>query len=225
MVPKIDGYEPKQMRSRWKACGKAIGGEREIKDKFKSLSSERLVAIKGKTRSAKWNRYYKSQIEKECETRNAAWLYRGHVAPVDTSAMPGIEAMNKDEQNAYYKDRHCADVLSRNGLSAKMIDNPLEKQKRGVKKYDYKVDGVDYEAKCPTGNGYLAVVGNIAKADMKFRDEGRMSNVVISNLDSGLTDEGFLELYKESLFDEESDYSNVKNLIFVLKDGSIRRLK
>lgn len=224
-VTKIDGYNPKEMRRRWNACEKAIGGEREIKSNFKSLPSERLAAIKGKTRSAKWNRYYKSQIEKECETRNAAWLYRGYVSPVDTSAMPDVGEMNKDERNAYYKDRNCADVLSRNGLSVKMIDNPLEKQKRGVKKYDYKVDGVDYEAKCPTGDGYLAVVGNIAKADMKFRSIGRMSNVVISNLDSKLTDDEFIGFYKESLFDEESDYSNVKNLIFVLKDGSIRRLK
>lgn len=49
-----------------------------------------------------------------------------------------------------------------------------------IKKFDYKVDGIDYEVKCPTGNGHLAVVGNIPKADTKFRDVGRISNVVIS---------------------------------------------
>ncbi|WP_143117411.1 hypothetical protein [Denitrobacterium detoxificans] len=92
-------------------------------------------------------------------------------------------------------------------------------------KFDYAIGavGVLWEAKCPDGNGYLAVAGNIAKADTKFRKAESRLRIVLSNLDSAMNDKRFLKHFEESLSDPESDYSNVQEILFALKDGSVTR--
>ena len=58
---------------------------------------------------------------------------------------------------------------------------------------------------------------------IQLRKTGEGSRIVLSNLDSQMNDEQFRAYFNESLSDGETDYSNVIEIIFVYKDGSIKR--
>lgn len=160
-------------------------------------------------------------VMKEVETRDWHWLYTGEVPKVDYSAIPASQ-LNKDQKHTFEKDKHAAEVLAGNGVRVSMIDNPLAKGALGEPKFDYAINGSSFEAKCPEGNGYLAVAGNIAKADEKFRKLGKRSRIVISNLDSKMSDATFIKFFEEAKDDEQSDWSNIETLILVMKNGKIR---
>lgn len=132
--------------------------------------------------------------------------------------------MNKQQLHDYRKDKRTADVLCQHGLQVIMTDNPLVKSSRSQVRFDFEIGGKKVESKSPEGSGYLAVAGNIDKADEKFRKIGTKSQIVISNLDSSMDDQTFLDYYQQAKVDSRSEWGNIHDIILVLKDNTIRRI-
>ena len=162
------------------------------------------------------------EARREVERRDPRWLYGGTAPSVDTSAID-VGLLNSDQMIAFKKDFAAASCMASHGVRVEMIDNPLIKAKLSVPKFDYRINGDYYEAKCPEGSGYLSVVGNITKSDDKFKKIGSKSYTVLSNISSAMTDDEFMENYEESLSDVNTDYSNVSVIVFLLKSGAMLR--
>lgn len=225
---RISGYDPQGMHDRWNACERTVGGDIQAKADWDALSqAERNAYIeRHEDETHAFAQFKENRIMREVETRDWHWLYTGETPKVDVSEID-IQQLNSEQRHVYDKEYKCARVMSNNGFRTKLTDDPNAKPKPGIPKFDYAVSdaGVSWEAKCPEGNGYLAVAGNIAKADAKFRKKGEKSKVVLSNLDSAMTDKQFWGYFEESLCDPESDYSNVEEILFVFKDGTTKKWK
>lgn len=204
---KIDGYDPETMYENWLSCARTVG-----------------INKHGDPLQGKWTEEERKAVLREVKTRDWHWLYTGE-APVVDASLIDVSQLNEDQKKAYEKELGCATIMARDGFRMRLTDNPKAKPTAGMPKLDYAIGtpGTSWEAKCPEGNGYLAVAGNIAKADAKFRRLNKRARVVLSNLDSQMSDEQFWRFFEESLDDPESDYSNIEEILFVFKSKKIRR--
>ena len=76
-VTKIEGYEPERMRERWKACYQTIGGRDQLKEDWDALDAKGRAAYKGRSEAEKYLDFVRKRTQRECETRDNEWLYRG----------------------------------------------------------------------------------------------------------------------------------------------------
>ena len=226
----VEGYDPEGMYKRYKSCRDAIRADANpspIRRDWDALPAEekaRYYVPGDPKHRPSYDQYLQHRIAAEMDTRDRQWLYDGTIPMVDTAAID-VSRLNEVQREAFDRERGAAEVLAEHGFRVRLIDDPNARARRGIPRFDYELgdDGEMWEAKCPTGRGYLAVTGNIAKADNKFRRVGSESMVVLSNLDSDMSDEQFRNFFIESLNDSESDYSNVSQILFVYKDRTVER--
>lgn len=187
---------------------------REAYGRLKLIEGQLGVKVDGKDWKAS------QVVTKEMARRDRRWIYSGTTPEVDFS-MIDVGRLNEVQLRAFVKDKRAAEALSAAGYKVVMTDSPLVKHGVSIPVFDYSIAGEDWEAKCPEGTGYLAVAGNFAKSDAKFRKVGQRSRTVLSNLSGELDDDRFVSFYEESKHDPESDYSNADTVILLLKDGRV----
>lgn len=244
--PRLKGYDPDKMYYRFSAIADKLGIDFTRDNQANTLARKRILAAyeKSQRKSRKVNARItkvadslgikvvdgkatnaadKKLLFSELKLRDRQWLLTGKVPEVECSDFD-ITKMNKQQLHDYHKDKRTADVLCQHGLHVIMTDNPLVKSSRSQVRFDFEIGGKKVESKSPEGSGYLAVAGNIDKADEKFRKIGTKSQIVISNLDSSMDDQTFLDYYQQAKVDSRSEWGNIHDIILVLKDNTIRRI-
>lgn len=199
--PHLEGYDPEGMYQRMQMVANSLG--------------------LGPWTAAMNNPKLRELISKEVRRRDGQWMLDGTKPEVDNSIFK-LDKLNPDQLHAYLKDKNTAEALAIQGLRAIMVDDPLAKPKRGVPQFDFLINGIAHESKSPEGDGYLAVAGNILKADEKFLKVGEKSHIIISNLESKMSDEQFVSYYKIAKDDPASDWRNIADVTLVLKNKEIR---
>lgn len=244
--PRLKGYDPDKMYYRFSAIADKLGIDFTRENQANSKARRRILAAyeksqrKSRTVNARitkvadslgikvvdgkaTNAADKKLLFSELKLRDRQWLLTGKVPEVDCSDFD-ITKMNRNQLHAYKKDNATASILAKHGLTVTMTDNPLQKQKRGVPQFDFLINNLHFESKSPEGDGYLAVAGNIVKADNKFLQIGKKSHVVLSNLDSKMDDDKFLRYFNEARGDSRSDWNNVEDIILVMKEKTIQHI-
>lgn len=244
--PRLKGYDPDKMYYKFSAIADKLGIDFTRDNQANTLARKRILAAYEK--SQRKSRAVNARITKvadslgikvvdgkatnaadkkilfsELKLRDRQWLLTGKPPEVDNNLFDTTK-MNKQQLHDYRKDKRTADVLCQHGLQVIMTDNPLVKSSRSQVRFDFEIGGKKVESKSPEGSGYLAVAGNIDKADEKFRKIGTKSQIVISNLDSSMDDQTFLDYYQQAKVDSRSEWGNIHDIILVLKDNTIRRI-
>lgn len=146
--PQIEGYDPKGMRERWHDCQATVGTDKELRERWKSMTDRQRARYKGDTDGERYRRFANAQAIGEAETRDFQWLNSKEIPhyEVEPGAMPKRKEIDTAQRlaNHGYKSRfrktrsnegkRTSDVFFLSGDSA----NPVLTQ---------------WEFKGPTGNG------------------------------------------------------------------------
>jgi len=197
------------MRERWRQCEATLGGKKAIKESFDKLPTERLKAIKGSSRTAKWNRYYKRQIEKECETRDNGWLYRGWTPDItqEEGAIPN------------QREIKTAKLLQEYGFKVRFRKTRESESKRTSDAFfitgeSGKENFIPWEFKRPHGNGKNNIYN-------QFNEASGQSNKLV--IDASVPPFSFDDVCKKANegLQRREDFTDV----IVIKDSQMRHMK
>lgn len=137
----IEGYEPEEMQKRWAACWDTLGGDKQLRQDWDTLTATEKAKYKGKKEQEKWLKYRNKRIQRECETRNNAWLYRGRV--------PKLE----------YEDELV--------LKKKMATRTARENHELEKKTAEKLRGLGFDTVFVDDEKHIKGVGSVGLADLK----------------------------------------------------------
>ncbi|GEM_PF-1648240 len=231
-VTKIEGYEPERMRERWRACYQAIGGESQLKEDWDALDAKGRAAYKGRSGSEKYRDFVRKRIQRECETRDNEWLYRGKLPTIDYSdnsrskygrilnKSEGFEPYDYRPENIAdrgneWRDLFAHDALRNAGFSIKVF---------GSDDIDLQIGGSWWEVKSPTGESPRTIENNLRKARKQFDARGIQGTSVVFNdyyLDDALEEDGFIEREMPARMAQHG----IRQVLLVKKDGSVVHIK
>ena len=195
----IEGYQPSHLRKRYHQCVDAIQ---------ESLTEERYKKSGSKLSFKDWK---SEQIRKEIATRDFKWLYRSDY----TCKLIEDPEWNDNEVKT-------ATLLRDQGFNVVYNERSLQHNDRRA---DFNLNGIAYEMKNPTGNGYLCVYNQFKKAVLgnAYLTNPQSDKLVISNVGNDISYEILIEKIKK-VYDEGA-FPEIIEVIAVDRTGKISRLK
>lgn len=180
---RIEGYEPEEMRKRWASCYGAIGGDRQLRADWDGLTEAERAGFKGRSEHERWLDYRNKRIQRECETRDVAWLYRNKPSEIGFESMQ----LELDTRNNRPHEFDMANIFSNNGIPTHFRESS---RRFRVRIPDSVVGRRKVEFKAPSGNGRLTIYNQI-KSNLYGKDKhvlNPQSNVMaISNVRSEMS--------------------------------------
>lgn len=212
-VTKIEGYEPERMRERWKACYRTIGGRIQLEKDWKALDQNGRAAYKGKSEAERYRDYVRKRIQRECETRDNAWLYRGKSADADYSDVSRrkygtlirksseFDPTDYDESNFVnekgghsrgqeWRDLFVHDALANAGIRVKPRP-AIERSERGITSPDVSINGTLWEIKSTRDSLSPTKAGNelkFIKAQFREAHDRNFKNPLDTSTGKGMGD-------------------------------------
>lgn len=210
---RIEGYEPEKMQERWAACWDTLGGDKQLRQDWESLTDAEKAKCKGKKEHEKWLNYRNKRIQRECEIRSNEWLYRGRTpkqAEKERGAKPFPKELKTDK------------LLRQFGIKSR-FRNPSGKEGRTSDVFflggSSKAPTMDkWEFKCPDGNSKKAIKNQLKKAAGMHGKTAQSNKVVISNTNSSIT---FSEMCNQ-LEALDGRFPEIHEVIIVSEDKQIR---
>lgn len=198
----IEDYKPSELRERYKKCYNAInphGTWEEVYEEWKNSNTDET-----------WEKFKSKALVKEIKTRDWGWLWNGK-----TCKLIEDPEWNKNE-------RATASILRNQGFNVEYIQRSLGEHQRRA---DFNLNGVKYEMKNPTGNGFLVVYNQFKKAVLgnAYVVNPQSERLVISNVGNKLSYETLIEKIKNVY--EEGSFTEITEVIAVDRTGKICRLK
>ncbi len=120
----IEGYDPDAMRGRWRECQRAVGTNKELRERWKSMTGEQRSRYKGKSDAECYRRFANAQAIGEAETRDFRWLNSGEHSGIEFTD----DGVRKKKESAWKKDdgeRVTALKLNKLGYRAEFWDDEL----------------------------------------------------------------------------------------------------
>lgn len=209
----VEGYDPEGMYDRYKACRDAIthgevGDKNPIWRDWSRLSAEEQESYAEPTGGDAYNNYLVHRIVQEMSTRDRQWLYDGTIPEVHHS---------NDWTDA---EKLSADILGSIGFKVDPISRSLEFKNR---KPDFSLNGIDWEMKNPTGNGFLTVYNQFKKAVYGSSNtvNPQSDKLIITNVDNNMTFKELVDGVNRVL--EENAFPEIKEIIALGRDGEFLR--
>lgn len=216
-VTKIDGYDPKEMRSRWRLCMDTLGGEKELSAEFDALTESELAAIKGRNRSEKWTRWRNVQVCNETEARDNGWLYRGE-PPKPTYATARVKkSVTEDNPWEGRSGGRLAELGFRQDFQVDYFyyrDGDGVKRRRGLPDL---ANGIEIKTPLTSKNPYGAVDNYFS--DIANKKDG-VKRAVIDNSESQFSDAELEDAIREKIGEYE-----LPRVSMLGKDGKLKDIK
>ena len=183
---RVEGYDPEGMQQRWAMCRKTCGS-----DDAKS-------------------------IIKECETRDAEWLWTGK-EPKPIYLKPKEAFIGAPDE----KDLLAHAALSRNGFAITVRE---ENAPEGYSNIDLEINQQLWEIKSPKSGNERAVESNLRKAKKQFgkqyKPKSTTARVVFNGQKMELSDEKVAEeLVKRT------KQHGIEEVLQIRKNGTVKRLR
>lgn len=241
----IDGYDPDLMGEHWNECQATIGGEKELRERWKSMTKAQRARYKGNNNAERYRRFVNARTIREVEMRDFRWLNTGEIPRIDYSENP-FEAYGQPERRGLYtadnfhdhngewRDVFAMDMLSESGFSVKTRGRNAPD---GYSNIDILIGGELWEIKSPEDTassnpeGLRFVEGNLRAAVKQFK------NQYDPDSDSTLNYGGKIRVVFNSMYKSISDkkiekelrrqirIQDVDEILFIRKDGSIIRIE
>lgn len=124
----IDGYDPNLMGEHWNECQATIGGEKELRERWKSMTKAQRARYKGNNNAERYRRFVNARTIREVETRDFRWLNTGEVPRIDyalnSRSAYGRLVLPKDysvenivDKGNEWRDLFALDTLQENGFA------------------------------------------------------------------------------------------------------------
>ncbi len=211
----IEGYNPEEMYDRYKQCRDAIthgevGSKNPVWRDWERLTPEEQARYAEDTGGDTYNNYLAHRITQEMSTRDRQWLYDGTVPEVKYD-----EEWNKAEKIS-------ADLLGSIGFGITPIRRSLKFKER---KPDFLLNGVKWEMKNPTGNGFLTVYNQFKKAVYGSSNtvNPQSDKLIVTNIDNNMTFEELVSGVELVL--EEDAFLEIKEIIALGRNKEFFRWK
>ncbi len=206
---KIDGYDPQGMYERYEACENAIGGLKQSRKTWETLSESDIKEYVDRADGDKaeaFKAFHRNRVFRELETRDWHWLYTGE-APKVTYLKPK-EALEPHEQRAI-------DNLQRNGFRLTVnAEDPAAKANIDLTS---ERNGYLWELKDVTSA--RSVSNQIRRARKKWYKLKlkQLKRIVLSVGENAVSFDELLEEVKERIKEDEE--------IVLISDSEIKRIK
>ena len=209
----VEGYDPDGMRERWLSCRATVGTDRELRERWKSMTAKERARYKGNNDSERYRRFVNDQVMREVETRDWRWLYTGEV--------PSYSAERGARPDRF--ELRCGELLRENGFTVR-FRKTAGSQHGGYKRRtsDTYIGGASWEIKNPESDNDKTVKNQMKKAVGKDYGRAQSDRLVISNVRSDRTVEQMV-LDVEKLF-SAGRFTEIREVLIVGKDGQIRRV-
>lgn len=204
----IEGYDPEAMLDRWHDCQATVGTDKELRERWKSMTDKQRARYKGNSDGERYRRFVNAQAIREAETRDFRWLNTGE------PPRPRYESERaRNELNRF--ERMTRDVLEENGFSQYVLERSNE---HGVKTPDVLLGSHETRAdyKTPRGAGFNCI-------DQLMRDAGKKADTAIIHLIEGESTMSLEDAIK--YFTQCGKRRGITEAIFIDYDWSIKRVK
>lgn len=182
----IEGYDPDSMLQRWYDCQATVGTDKELRERWKSMTDKQRARYKGNNDSERYRRFVNAQTMREAETRDFRWLNTGEIPRYEVE--PGAEPKKKEISTA--------ERLANHGYKSRFRKTRSNEGKRTSDVFFLSGDSanpvlIQWEFKGPTGNGKQTI-------SHQFEDAaGQSKNLVIDA--TGLGDYWTRELLEKEV--------------------------
>ena len=198
----IEGYEPTKMYERYKKCYDAInpnGTWDEVYEQWKNSGREDT-----------WEKFKTKALLKEIGTRDWGWVWSGKTCKL------------KEDPEWNDNEKEAASLLRDQGFNVEFNKRSLRLHDRRA---DFNLNGVSWEMKNPTGNGYLTVHNQFKKAVMGSSNitNPQSERIVISNVGNEMPFETLISKIK-TVF-ENGEFTEISEVIALDRTGKMCRLK
>jgi hypothetical protein len=198
----IEGYKPSEMRERYKKCYDAInpnGTWDEVYEQWKNSDTEDT-----------WQKFKTKALLKEIGTRDWGWVWNGKICKL------------KEDPEWNNNEKKAASLLRDQGFNVEYNKRSLRSHDRRA---DFNLNGVAWEMKNPTGNGYLTVHNQFKKAVMGSSNiaNPQSERIVISNVGNEMSFETLIGKIK-TVF-ENGEFTEISEVIALDRTGKMCRLK
>ena len=244
---KIEGYDPETMYRNWNACEKTVGGRKQARAEWESLSdSEREGYIARHGNDAKaFAAFEQNRILNELQTRDWHWLYTGVEPAVDYSKSPRsdygvlVKPGNYSKENITSKGREWRDLVVHDTLAANGFTVTTRSYKyvpSGYKHIDLLIGGKLWEVKSPENtkpgdpepkDPLNFIHENFGKANSQFRHQ--YDEAANKPLDYQGNKRVVLNMtYRDMAVDDkfidrvraEADIQHIDEVLLIVGDGS-----
>lgn len=205
----VEGYDPDEMRDRWHDCQAAVGTDKELRDRWKSMTDRQRARYKGNSDAERYRRFVNAQAIREAETRDFRWLNTGE-APRVSYASKGLAS--EIEQSRPWEKR-TAERLAENGFRCEFIDDREEITPGRFIGLPDLADGMELKT--------LMSAKGTGAIDRQLRDAAHKKGLrccVIDNSDGVLPDDGCTEAIVEKM-----SKRGVQNVLFIDSAGKPHR--
>ena len=218
--PQIEGYDPDEMRERWRMCQETIGGENALKARWKAMNAKARSRYKGDNDQERYRRFVNAQTIREAETRDFRWLNTGETPhyEIEAGARPSTDEIRTAKR------------LAEHGFKSRFRKTRGEDEIKTSDVFFLSASGEsEWDFKNPEGNGSQtvfhqfedaagqtkSVVIDFSKSGDKYADNDYAVSMIRKFIRYHYTVESGVNKGSVWQFDET---------IAVLKDGSIKRV-
>lgn len=234
----VEGYDPDAMLERWHECQDTVGTEKELRERWKSMTDKQRARYKGNSEGERYRRFVKAQAISEAETRDFRWLNTGEPPRIDVSSYSRKKIKRLKREHPREWDGYSA--LSENGVKQRLVAEDRAASANIDFEWITEVGRQYWELKTPR-SGELALVDLLEEGYSKWErlsaDGARIPSgfdladlgnprMVIDNRFSDISD-----VDAESVIREQMGYLTSHGsfefleAVLITKDGKLRRLK
>ena len=233
----IEGYDPDEMRERWHDCQAAAGTDKELRDRWQSMTDRQRARYKGRSDGERYRRFANAQATREAETRDFRWLNTGEPPRIDTSSYSRKKLKRLKREHHHEWDGYVA--LSENGVKQKL--DAEDRSASANIDFEWIADsGRQYwELKTPERDEWALVKlleegyskwERLSANDARVPEEFDLSNLgnprmVIDNRFSDMSDsDAERVVYEQMTYLTSNGSFDFSEAVLITKDGKLKRL-
>lgn len=122
----IEGYDPDLMADHWNDCKADIGGEKELRKRWESMTDEQRARYKGDNDAERYPRFANAQTVREVEIRDFRWLNSGEHSGIEF-ADASVKADKEKRWKSDPGERITAEKLNRLGYRTEFWEDEIHK--------------------------------------------------------------------------------------------------
>lgn len=120
----IEGYDPDAMLQRWYDCQDTVGTDKELRDRWRSMTDKQRARYKGNGEAERYRRFVNAQTMREAEIRDFRWLNTGRHSGIEFSDA-SVRAEKEKRWRSDPGERITAEKLNRLGYRTEFWDDEV----------------------------------------------------------------------------------------------------